>query len=157
MTGPVGNQNRAIAIAIRNLVSTYLGTEGFNTVPKPYHRRVSESLDSAVDPDVSGIDGVHIDVSSRLQHRLSDDLDAARRAGHINGSDVAVLVQYRPERPVSESYAIVGPSSFMPLRAPAHRPTNPAWIAPRAVSAGSRYMSEVQYPGSRCQILRGSR
>lgn len=106
MTGARGNQNRAIAVAIRGLVAAFLDAHGHEVSAKPYARRISEALDGALAPDVAGIPGVHLDVSSRLQHRLSDDLDSAVRAAKINGDQLAVLVQYRPDRDVGQAYAI---------------------------------------------------
>lgn len=81
MSGAAGNRNRAISHAVRNLVSGYLETEGFETTPKRYASRISESLEHALEPDIAGLPLVHLDVSSRVLHRLSDDLDGARRAG----------------------------------------------------------------------------
>ncbi|MDD7929883.1 hypothetical protein [Microbacterium thalli] len=115
MSGAAGNRNRAISHAVRNLVSGYLGTEGFETTPKPYAGRISDSFETALEPDIQGLPGVHLDVSSRLQHRLADDLDSARRAGAVNGTEVSAFVQYRAERPIPESYVIVGLDHFAKL------------------------------------------
>lgn len=115
MSAPVGNANRAIAVVIRGLISSYLVTEGFDTTPKPYSRKISDSLETALDPDVTGLPGVHLDVSSRLTHRLSEDLDAARRAASINGTELGAFVQYRPERSVAEAYVVLGLDHFAKL------------------------------------------
>lgn len=116
MSGTTGNRNRAIAVAVRDLVATYAQHAGFpEAAPRPYARKLSEALDDPFAPDVSGIPGVHLAVSSRLNHRLSEDLDAARRAGAINGAGVAALVQWRSERDVSEAFVVLGLDDFLQL------------------------------------------
>lgn len=116
MTGAAGNRNRAISHAVRGLVSAYMDTAGFETTPKPYASRISESLEHALEPDIGGLlPLVHLDVSSRLQHRLADDLDSARRAGAVNGAEVSAFVQYRSEKPIAEAYVVLGLDHFAQL------------------------------------------
>lgn len=110
-----GNQNRVIHAAVRDIVANYIGTQGLDVTAKPYSRKISEGLEHALAPDVAGLPGVHLDVSSRLTHRLSIDLDSARRAGSINGADVSAFVQYRPERDPGESFVVLGLDQFCHL------------------------------------------
>lgn len=110
-----GNRNRAISHAVRGLVASFMRSEGFDAVAKAHISRISEGIDAALDPDIAGIDGVHIDVSSRVQHRLSEDLDDARRTAAINGRHIAALVQYRPSRDVEQSFVVMGLDHFSKL------------------------------------------
>lgn len=115
MSVAAGNQNRAIAVVVRELIASYLDREGFDAVAKPYQPRISDSLDHTFAPDVAGLPRTHLDVSSRLTHRLSIDLDGARRAGAINGAEVSAFVQYRANKDISESFVILGLDHFSKL------------------------------------------
>ena len=106
MTSTGGNQNRAIGLAIRQLVAAFLVANGHDATAKPVPRRISDSFETALVPDIQGVPGVHMEVSARLRPRLSESMDGAVRAAKINGDGVAVLVQHRPDRQVAESYAI---------------------------------------------------
>lgn len=115
MSTPTGNKNRAIAVVVRGLIASYLEHEGIDAVAKPYHSRISDSLDHAFEPDVAGLPRTHLDVSSRLTHRFAEDLDGARRAGAINGAEVSAFVQYRANKDISESFVILGLDHFSKL------------------------------------------
>ncbi|RKE60514.1 hypothetical protein [Microbacterium sp. AG238] len=100
------NQNRAVGAAIRQLVAAFLVANGHHVTAKPVPRRISDSFETALDPDIEGIPGIHMEVSARLRPRLSETLDGAVRAAKINGDAIPVAVLHRPERDVAESYAI---------------------------------------------------
>lgn len=116
MSGPAhGNRNRSVHVAVRDLVALYLDAEGIAATPKRTPHGLSDSLgDDALDPDLS-LAGMDLNVTSRLTHRLSDDLDAVTRAAAIRGVPVAGFVQWRGDRPVEQAYAILPLSGLAKL------------------------------------------
>lgn len=101
--------------AMREIVAVFLAEEGFSDAKaKPTFTRISEGLDLADMPDVAGVPGVYMAVSARRAHRLSVDLDAARREADAAGYPVAALVQTR-ERSVGEAFVILTLSDFVKL------------------------------------------
>lgn len=122
MSGPAGNRNVALHSAVRELVSRYLETRGFETTARPRQAKISSSLNGEVRPDVSGVPGVFLDVTSRGTHRLSVDLDAARSGADVTGDPVAAFVQHRAGRPIAEAFAVLSLSDFATLLRGDHRP-----------------------------------
>ncbi|KZE41588.1 hypothetical protein [Microbacterium sp. T32] len=116
MPAAIGNANPSVHHAVRELTVGYLRAEGFDVSAKRHHARLSDALaDDMLAPDVEGIPGVHLAVTSRLRHRLSGDLDAARRAADINGTSVAAVLQWRAERPIADAYVLVSLADFARL------------------------------------------
>jgi hypothetical protein len=115
MTGPAGNRNVALHQAVRELVSSYLETRGFDTTAKPHETTISESLGKGVEPDVLGLPGVFLDVTSRGTYRLSVDMDSARAGADVTGHRVAAFVQHRAGRPIEESFVILELRDFATL------------------------------------------
>ncbi|KAA9154747.1 hypothetical protein F6B41_12285 [Microbacterium lushaniae] len=115
MTGTAGNRNVALHQAVRELVSAYLETRGFDTTPKPRESTLNAALGSGIVPDVSGIPGVHLDVTSRAVYRLSVDLDSARAGADVTGHPVAAFVQHRAGRPIEQSFVILELGDFATL------------------------------------------
>jgi hypothetical protein len=70
-------------------------------------RRISDGLTDTIVPDVEIGSDIWIDTTSRLRHRFSMDLDAARTSADLARRDVAVLVQWRAGRPPEDSYAVL--------------------------------------------------
>lgn len=112
MSRPAGNRNVALHHAVRELVSAYLETRGFDTTAKPRVSTLSGSLGRGIAPDVSGVPGVYLDVTSRGVYRLSVDLDAARSGGDVTGYPIAAFVQHRAGRPVEESFVVMQLGDF---------------------------------------------
>jgi hypothetical protein len=118
MTTAVGNQNRSVHAAVTDLCVLYLEQSGFAGVAaKPYREKISDALgdDDLAQSDVRGLHGVHLDVRSRLRHRLDVDMDRARVGADINRQPVAAFVQWRGSRPVSDSYVVMDFRSFVAL------------------------------------------
>lgn len=112
MTGALGNANRGVHGAVTQLAAMYFRSAGFEGAqPRPYRAKISDDIESGVlRPDVEGVEGVHVRVSTRGDSlRLGGDLDATRRAAALNArGDVGVLVQLRKgESPISEAFAVL--------------------------------------------------
>lgn len=109
MTTAVGNQSRAIHRAVTDLVTTYLDQSGFEGVSaRPYHRRISDALTADLTAgDVRGLEGVHMLVTSRQTHRLDVDLDRARVGADVSGQAIACVIQWRGDRSVDQSFAVL--------------------------------------------------
>jgi hypothetical protein len=135
MPGPaVGNVSPSVHAAVRDLTVGFLQGERFDVSAKRRHARLSDSLgDDTLAPDVHGLPGVHLAVTSRLRHRLSTDLDAARRAADLNGTPVAAVLQWRAQRPIADSYVLVTLADFAKLVRGDHRRTQ----TPRADHSAS--------------------
>lgn len=115
MTTPTGNQSRRLHQAMRELVSVFLRGEGFDAEATPVHTKISTALDAGLMPDVAGVPDVWLDVSARGAHRLSVDLDSARRTASIAGYPVTALIQHRGGRGVEEAFAILTLADFAKL------------------------------------------
>lgn len=117
MTTATGNQNRSVHAAVTDLCVVYLEQAGFEgVVARPYHERLSDELrEDLAGGDVRGLPGVHLDVRSRLRHRLDVDMDRARVGADLSGQSVAAFVQWRSSRPVSDSYVVMDFRSFVAL------------------------------------------
>lgn len=115
MGKPTGRDSRKLHQALRELTAAYLATEGIDAVAKPAFNKVSESIDLVGMPDVSGLDGVWIDVAVRGAYRLSVDLDQARQDATSAGYPVAALVAQRTGREISQAYCVLTLSDFARL------------------------------------------
>jgi hypothetical protein len=103
-----GNVSRATHHAVVDLATNYLSQSGFDVTPRPYHERISDTLaDGPIDGDVRGLEGVFMNVSSRLTLKLHTDLDRARMGADIAGKPVACIVQWRGDRSVADAYAVM--------------------------------------------------
>lgn len=118
MSGPIGNRNVSVHHVVRELVSRYLETRGFATTARPRQAKISSALDGGVRPDVSGVEGVFLDVTSRGTYRLSLDLDAARSGADVTGDRVAAFVQHRAGRPISDAFVVMSLADFATLATP---------------------------------------
>ena len=107
MSAAPGNRNAATGAAIRELIALTLSRHGVPAQPRRHLAKISTHLGDAVMPDVEVGGGVWIDTTSRLRHKFSIDLDAARTAADLAGRDVAVLVQWRGGRPPEDAYAVL--------------------------------------------------
>ncbi|MFG6502511.1 hypothetical protein [Microbacterium sp. P05] len=123
MSGPAWqNKNRSVHRAVVDLVGAFFEQEEiFATVaPRPSRVapiKISEALDVDLDtlaPDIA-IPGVAVTVTSRLRHRLSDDLDAATRTAVLTGAPVGALVQWRADVGIDQSYAVMSLAHFAKL------------------------------------------
>lgn len=107
MSQPVERQSRKLAAALRELVAYFLSQEGFDASPKPVSSKISDGLDLAGTPDVTGIPGVWLSVANRGSHRLSQDLDLAQAEAAAAGYPVTVLIAPRPGREIADGYAVL--------------------------------------------------
>lgn len=105
--------------AVTDLAATWLRSAGFEDAsPRPYHSKISDALGEGVlGPDIRGIEGVHLRVSTRGSFRLGGDLDDARRAAALSSeSDVAALLQLRRGgSAINEAFVVVALSDFARL------------------------------------------
>jgi hypothetical protein len=117
MSGPAyGNANRSVHAAVRDLAAAYLDREGIVATVKRTPAGLSDSLgDDAISPDLS-VRGVHLDVTSRLTpYKLAEDLESARRAASINGTDVAAFIQWRSGLEIGDAYVVTSLRDFSKL------------------------------------------
>lgn len=110
-----GNRNIALHSAVRELVASYLRTRGFDTTAAPRDPTVSAALARGIRPDVAGIAGVYLDVTSRGTYRLSVDMDSTRAGADLTGHPVAAYVQHRAGRPIQQSFVILELGDFATL------------------------------------------
>lgn len=105
MPAAYGNKSRATHAAVVDLVAGYLDSKG---IAATAHHRPAKLSDAVGDiqPDVSA-EGIALNVTSRLQHRLSIDLDAATDTARLSESPVGAFVQWRGDRPVDQSYVVM--------------------------------------------------
>lgn len=115
MGQPVKQQSRKLAQAMRELVSFYFQGEGFDSTAKPVYSKISDAIDVAGIPDVTGVPGVWISVANRGSHRLSNDLDAAQEEAATAGFRVTALIAPRPGREIAQGYAVMTVSDFAQL------------------------------------------
>lgn len=111
-----GNQNRSVHAAVRDLTASYLAAEGIAAIVKRTPKTISDSLeDDVIAPDLA-LDGVHLDVTSRLRpYRMAEDLETAQRAAAINGTPVAGFVQWRSEQSIENAYVVTSLRDFAKL------------------------------------------
>lgn len=123
MSGPAhGNRNRSAHRAVVDLVQLALDARGISSTTKREPKTLSDSLgDDALDPDLA-LDGVDLKVTSRLTHRLSEDLESAQRTAVIRGTAMGALVQWRGDRPIDQAFVIVSLSDFATLAKAAAAP-----------------------------------
>lgn len=117
MSGPAWrNTNRSTHRAVVDLVGSFLDIEGIASTVTSRPATISESLDGdGLAPDLA-LDGVDLDVSSRLSpYRLSESLDAVNSAAALRGVEIGAFVQWRSERPISEAYVITSLRDFSKL------------------------------------------
>lgn len=116
MTGPAyGNRNRSTHRALVDLVQLALDARGISATRKKTPARLSDALGpEALDPDLS-MQGVDLNVSSKLAFKLSEDLDAVTRGAEIRGVPVAAVCQWRGDRGIAESYVVMQLSGFVRL------------------------------------------
>lgn len=113
MTAP-GNRNRGVHRAVTDLTALFLAGEGIDSTVKTTYARISDSLgDDALDPNIA-LDGIDLRVSSKLVHRLSEDLATVTRGAEIRGVPIAAVVQWR-DKAIENSYAIVSLADFAKL------------------------------------------
>lgn len=116
MSGPAyGNKNRSVHRAVVDLVGAYFEQQNIPATVTHTPTKLSEAMDDdALAPDIS-IPNVAVTVTSRLRHRLSDDVDNATRTAVLAGLPTGALVQWRAERDISESYAVLPLAHFANL------------------------------------------
>ncbi|WP_431072106.1 hypothetical protein [Microbacterium phyllosphaerae] len=117
MSGPAyGNKNRAIHRAVVDLAASYLDAEGITAITKRRASTISDALadDIVFAPDLA-VEGVHLDVSSKLTHKLAEDLESAQRAAAINGTLAAGFVQWRGDKEIDQAYVVTSLAHFAKL------------------------------------------
>lgn len=132
------NRNHAVHRAVSSLVHDYLQSEG---IPVKHYPRPTPLVDLSdeVHADVDAA-GLAITVSSKLRHRLSEDLDAAVGVANLSGSPVGVLLQWRANKPIPGAYAIVTLRDLATLVKTARGTTEAAPDnSTRSVGAASRH------------------
>jgi hypothetical protein len=99
------NRNARTHRAVVDLAREYISGEGVpvQSYPRP-QRLVDISDEIHADIDLAGI---ALSVTSRRALRLSDDLDAAVGVANLSGSPVGAVLQWRSDRPIAESYAVL--------------------------------------------------
>lgn len=100
-----GNRNAATYRAVVALAHDYIAAQGLPVKSYPRPNRLMD-LPEDIKPDID-MAGVALSVTSRRTLRLSDDLDAAVGVANLSGSPVGALVQWRVDRPISDSYAVL--------------------------------------------------
>lgn len=93
----------------------YLDAEGIGAITKRTPAGLSDSLgDDSLDPDLT-LAGVDLNVSSKLTHRLSEDLDSVTRGAKIRGVGVGAFVQWRGDKQIENAYVITTLGDFAKL------------------------------------------
>ncbi|MDQ0725695.1 hypothetical protein [Microbacterium sp. W4I20] len=126
MSGAPGNASRSVHRALRDLVASYLDSQGIQAVTKRQAVSISDSLSEevALVPDLS-ISGVDVDVSSKLRHRLSESLDSVQRGAILRDVPAYGFVQWRADRDISGAYVVLDLASFARLLRGDHLPSPP--------------------------------
>ncbi|WP_426181852.1 hypothetical protein [Microbacterium sp. TWP3-1-2b2] len=117
MSGPAWrNTNRSTHRAVRDLAVAYLDREGIPAITKRMPKGLSDSLDDdAIAPDLA-LDGVDLDVSSRLSpFRLSESLESVQRTAQIRGVPAYGFIQWRGDHEIRNSYVVLDLASFARL------------------------------------------
>ncbi|MFF8187855.1 hypothetical protein ACF044_11430 [Microbacterium sp. NPDC016588] len=91
--------------AVSALVHEYIQGEGIPSTHYPRPTRLVDLTDE-LRPDVDAA-GLAITVSSKLRHRLSEDVAAAVGIANLSGSPVGCVVQWRADEPISNAYAVM--------------------------------------------------
>lgn len=99
------NRNHAVHRAVSALVHEYIQGEGIPSTHYPRPTRLVDLTDE-LRPDVDAA-GLAITVSSKLRHRLSEDVAAAVGIANLSGSPVGCVVQWRADEPISNAYAVM--------------------------------------------------
>lgn len=116
MSGPAhNNRNRSTHRVIVDLVQLALDARGISSTARRDPKSLSDSLtDDAVDPDLALV-GVDLNVSSRLTHRLAEDLDSVARGAQIRGVPISAFVQWRADEQIENAYVVTSLASFSKL------------------------------------------
>lgn len=117
MSGPAWrNANRSTHRAVVDLVGSFLDIEGIASTATRRPASISESLNGdGFAPDLA-LDGVDLDVSSRLSpYRLSESLDAVNAAAALRGVVVGAFVQWRGNQEIGNAYVVTSLRSFARL------------------------------------------
>ncbi len=123
MSGPPhNNRNRSVHAAVRDLVQLALDARGISSTARRESKGLSDSLgDDAVDPDLALV-GVDLNVSSKLTHRLAQDLDSVSRGAQIRGVPISAFVQWRADEQIENAYVVTSLASFSKLLRGDHLP-----------------------------------
>lgn len=105
MPAAPGNRSAATHRAVVALAHDYIAAQGLPVKSYPRPTRLME-LPEDIKPDID-LAGIALSVTSRRTLRLADDLDAAVGIANLSGSPVGVLLQWRVDRPISDSYAVL--------------------------------------------------
>ncbi|REC97281.1 hypothetical protein DEU35_3046 [Microbacterium sp. AG157] len=105
MSAALGNRNRRTHRAVVDLAREYISGEGVPVASYPRPQRLMD-IGEEIHPDLD-VAGVALSVTSRRSLRLSDDLDAAVGVANLSGSPVGAVLQWRSDRPIAESYAVL--------------------------------------------------
>ena len=111
-----GNTNRATHRAVVDLVGLYLDGAGIVTTRKRTPTSLSDSFtdDVVLAPDLA-VHGVHLNVSSKLTHKLWEDLESVQRGAAINHTPVGAFVQWRGEQEIADAYVVTSLADFAKL------------------------------------------
>ncbi len=109
MSGPApGNRNLATALAVRELVAAHLSAEGFDAIARRHAGKLSEAAADALVPDVDGLPGTFVVVSSRRNpYRFWEDLATAENGAALTGRRRGVLIQWRSSQPIGQAFAVM--------------------------------------------------
>lgn len=113
MGAPMGNRNRARHTAATALVANYLDAQGIATTTHARPSKISEGIGD-VRPDIDA-EGLAVTVTSRVDQRLSPDLDSAVVTARLSGAGAGALVMWRSQRDISEAYAVLTLADFAKL------------------------------------------
>lgn len=108
-----GNRNARTHRAVVALAHEYISGEGLPVKSYPRPNRLMD-LPEDTKPDID-VAGIAVTVSSRRTMRLYDDLDSAVGIASLSGSPVGALLQWRVDRPIGDSYAVLRLSDLVTL------------------------------------------
>lgn len=100
-----GNRNHRIHRAVCELAHDYIAAQGVPVKAYPRPMRLMDIGDE-IHPDID-MAGIAVSVTSRRTLRLAEDLDAAVGVANLSGSPVGAVVQWRADRPISDSYVVM--------------------------------------------------
>lgn len=115
----------------KELVALHLQNEGIPAELPPVTRSFKDLADVLADDnrpasDLWGIPGWSLKIHSAYALDHSGALDAAQRAGEVDGSKFSAVVAYRKTRSAGEQYAVVSLSTLAALMKATMQPTENA-------------------------------
>lgn len=106
-------------LAMREAVGMVLrlrGLEGAHTPPRAPGRRLSASFasnsDEAPTPDILGVPGWHLRVTTGDRRTWGGAVDSAEQAAALAGPEHAAVIAYRRGQPVSRAFVVLSLDTF---------------------------------------------